>query len=378
MAKSKRKSSFWLKVLLGINFIAVVALLLAYISFYVSPAKFWLPAFAGLAYPYIIAVNLFFILVWVLIRWKFALFSFVAIVAGYGYLSVSWQYHAKVAVKDGDGYFKVLSYNVRNFDLYNYKKNWEPNFEKRNSIFKFIQKEGADIMCFQEFVNDLSGRFKTMDTITTFQKARNVHAEFTVTSRNMNQFGIATFTSFPIVNKGRIDFPNAKTNLCIFTDILVGKDTLRVYNAHFESIHFNYSDYEFTEKLMLTPANNEPDLKNKSMRILRLMKRAFLKRAMQVDIVANHIKTSPYPVIFCTDLNDTPISYAYHQLTRNLHDAFTESGSGYGHTYTEIFPSFRIDYVFLSKTLASANFTSMVSTNSDHYAIECLVRKKSN
>ena len=115
----------------------------------------------------------------------------------------------------------MISYNVRNFDLYSYKKNWEPNYAKRNKIFKFLQKESPDIICFQEYVNDLSGKFKTKDTLVTFLKAMNVHEEFTVVSRKINQFGLATYTSFPIVNKGRINFPNSKYNICIYTDVLV-------------------------------------------------------------------------------------------------------------------------------------------------------------
>ncbi len=355
----------------------ILALLFAYVCCYISPAHLWLPAFAGLAYPYLLAANILFIVFWLFVRVKFTLFSILTLLLGYTHLMTFMQFHSPKNLDPKDAYFKVLSYNVRNFDLYNYKKNWEPNYEKRNKIYKFIQKESADIICFQEFVNDLSGKFKTLDTIVTFQKAKNVHAEYTVVSRGINQFGIATFTSFPIVHKGRINFPNATTNLCIYTDILVGKDTIRIYNAHFESIHFNYADYEFAENIASTQPKNEEDLKNKSMRILRLMKIGYEKRAIQADIVAKHVEKSPYSVIFCSDLNDTPVSYAYHSLTDILKDAFTESGSGMGNTYTEIFPSFRIDYIFLSNALTSANFVCIPSDNSDHYPIECLVKKKS-
>ena len=41
-------------------------------------------------------------------------------------------------------------------------------------------------------------------------------------------------------------------------------------------------------------------------------------------------KGRTYPVILCTDLNDTPFSYAYHQVSSNLNDAFKESGFGLG------------------------------------------------
>jgi endonuclease/exonuclease/phosphatase family metal-dependent hydrolase len=376
MAKSKKKTGFWLKLLLGINFLVIIALLLSYLSCYVSPAKFWIPAFAGLAFPYILLANLIFVVLWLFIRLKFSLFSVVAIILGFNQIMASFQFHSgSKALADKD-YFKVISYNVRNFDLYNYDKNWVSNTTKRNKIFTFLKTESPDIICFQEFVNDLSGKFKTKDTLVTFLKTKNVHSENTAVSKKEIEFGLATLTSFPIVHKGRIDFPNSKTNLCIYTDVLVGSDTLRIYNAHFESIHFSHADMQFAEKITAVKTEKEAQLKDKSERIMRLMKIAFQKRAVQVDLVANHIKTSPYPVILCTDLNDTPISYAYHKLKDNLNDAFTESGSGFGHTYTGFYPSFRIDYILISKALQAADFASISSDNSDHYPVRCFIKMR--
>lgn len=376
MAKSKKRTGFWQKLLLLINFLVIIALLLSYLSCYVSPAKFWIPAFAGLAFPYILLANIIFVVLWLFIRLKFSLFSVVAIILGFNQIMASFQFHSgSKALADKD-YFKVISYNVRNFDLYNYKKNWDYTFTKRNNIFDFLKTESPDILCFQEYVHDVAGEFKTGDTLVTFLKVKNIHAEYTGVSRKVNEFGLATLTSFPIVNKGRINFPNSKYNLCIYTDVLVGTDTLRIYNAHFESIHFSHADMLFAEKITAANTKKEEQLKDKSERIMRLMKTAFQKRAVQVDLVANHIKTCPYPIILCTDLNDTPVSYAYHTLKDNLKDAFTESGSGFGHTYTGFYPSFRIDYIFISKALQAADFASVPSDNSDHYPVRCYVKMK--
>lgn len=363
-----------MKALLVLNFLFIIALLLSYLSCLISPIRLWIPAFAGLAYPYILLANVIFVVLWAFIRIKFTMFSLITIILGFYQIQSSFQFHSKSKPLTDKDYFKVVSYNVRNFDLYNYKKNWEPNYAKRNKIFKFLQSESPDIICFQEFVNDLTGKFKTKDTLVTFLKAKNIHTEYTFVSRKVNQFGLATMTSFPVINKGRIEFPNSKNNLCIFTDVLVNTDTLRIYNAHFESVHFNYSDYEFAEKITSIENEDTDQFKDKSLRILRLMKRAFQKRAVQAEIVAKHIKTSPYPVILCTDLNDTPISYAYHCLKKNLKDAFTESGSGFGHTYTGFYPSFRIDYIMISESLKSANFSNIPSDNSDHYPVRCFIK----
>ena len=375
--KAKKKLNVFLKILLVINILLVLLLLFSFSSSFINPRNFWLPSFAGILYPYILIVNVVFIILWLFIRVKFTLVSLLPVLLGYSYISSFIQFNGEDKLNSTKNTVKVMSYNVHNFDLYNYKKNWAFNYENRNKIFSFLNKESADIICFQEFVNDLSGQFKTIDTLATFLKAKNIHAEYSVVSRKINQFGLATFTSLPIVNKGVIKFPNSRTNFCIFTDVIDKRDTIRIYNAHFQSIHLGNADIEFADNLASgNTKTDDEELKNKSLRILRFMKRAFVKRAVQAEIVASHIKTCPYPVILCTDLNDTPFSYAYHQLSGQLNDAFKESGFGLGTTYNRIYPSFRIDYIFVSGNLVAYNFKNTASDYSDHYPISCLVAKK--
>jgi len=375
--KTKKKLNVFFKILLILNVFSVLLLLFSFSSSFINPAKFWLPSFAGILYPYILIVNIAFIILWLFIRLKYTLVSLIPILLGYSYITSFIQFNSEKAEKKTQGQIKVMSYNVHNCDLYNYKKNWVLNFENRNKIFKFLQRESPDIICFQEFVNDLSGKFKTLDTLVTFLNAKNVHAEYSVVSRNINQFGLATFTSFPIVAKGIIKFPNSTTNFCMFTDIAADEDTIRIYNAHLQSLHLGNSDIEFADNLASGNTNaEEKDLTSKSTRILRYLKRAFVKRSVQANIVAAHIKKCPYPVILCTDLNDTPYSYSYHQLSALLSDAFKEAGFGLGTTYYKIYPSFRIDYIFHSGELKAYNFRNVETDYSDHYPVTCLLEKK--
>ncbi len=375
--KSKKRLNFFLKILLVLNMLFVILLLLAFSSSFINPDKLWLPSFAGILYPYILILNALFVIFWLFIRIKYALFSLLAILLGFSFISSFIQFNSRKVPAETSGTIKVMSYNVHNFDLYNYKKSWRLNFEKRNRIFNFLNSESPDIICFQEFVNDLNDKFKTLDTLVTFLKAKNVHAEYSVVSRYVNQFGLATFTSYPIVNKGVIKFPNSKTNFCIYTDILAGDDTVRIYNAHFQSLHLGTSDIEFADNLASGNTGNEDmEIKNATLRILRYLKRAFIKRSVQVNLVASHIEKCPYKVILCTDLNDTPYSYAYHRLSALMNDAFKEAGFGLGTTYDRIFPSFRIDYIFLSHHFKAYNFREVKSDNSDHFPITCIIDKE--
>jgi endonuclease/exonuclease/phosphatase family metal-dependent hydrolase len=376
MGTAKKKGRFrFIKVLFIIlNFVFVFALLAAYLCAYISPAKNSLLPFFGLAYPILVLANLVFLVIWLFARARWALLSLLTILLGWNHIIAYVQYSKQHSFAAGENKINVLSYNVRNFDIYNYSKDWKSNCAKRDKIFRFLKDKQPDILCFQEFVNDLSGVFKTKDTLVQFLDAKNVHAEYTVTSRDINQFGIATFTVYPIAGQGRITLPNSPTNLCIYTDVLIDKDTVRIYNAHFESIHFSKLDYEYTKKV--TELNYSGNDKKGSRRIFDLLRKAFADRASQVLLVEKHISACRYPVILCTDLNDTPCSYAYYHIAGDLKDAFIESGNGFGHTYAQIFPSFRIDYIFHDKGFKAYNFRTLEVDYSDHHPMECEMVKK--
>jgi len=98
------------------------------------------------------------------------------------------------------------------------------------------------------------------------------------------------------------------------------------------------------------------------------VKNAFHLRAEQVEMVAQHIEKSPYPVVLAGDFNDIPASWSYHQLTQHLNDAF-KSGKGYGQTYIGSIPGFRIDYIMHSDEFSPYNFTTGDVEYSDHYPI---------
>lgn len=114
----------------------------------------------------------------------------------------------------------------------------------------------------------------------------------------------------------------------------------------------------------------------KSKNIMRRLKRAFVKRATQSDIIAAHIESCKYKIILCGDFNDTPASYVYHTVRGNLKDAFIESGSGFEQTYAGKFPRFRIDYILHSPDFESKNYHHLSETLTDHYPIMTFLSKK--
>ena len=372
--KPIKKSSFFSKIFIFLNIIAVLALLLSYLASHINPATSWTLAFFGLIYPLLLIVNIFFTIVWALNKKRIFLLSFIAILIGFNMIGRFVQFRIFKQEKPNSESMKILSYNVRNFDLYNYTKTWHYTFTKRNKIFDYLCTEKPNIVCFQEFYWDDNNDFNTSDTLSEILNAKEFHRESTA-KKNGKYWGVATFSEYPIINRGKIPFETSTGNVCIFTDIKYKIDTIRVYNVHLESIRLSAEDYIFEESLNKKNIPSDK-LKASSKRILSRLKAAYVKRGPQALLVAKHIKNCPYPIILCGDFNDSPSSFAYQQISSGLTDSFIESGSGFGQTYLGKYPSFRIDYILHSKKFKSTGFETDKIELSDHYPVKCYLKIK--
>jgi endonuclease/exonuclease/phosphatase family metal-dependent hydrolase len=185
-------------------------------------------------------------------------------------------------------------------------------------------------------------------------------------------YGIATFSRYPIIKRGEILHPGS-SSLSIFTDVIIQKDTFRIYNNHLQSFRLKRMERSFIEE-MADFNDNETfsEVKNLSARL----KKGFVSRALQAQVVKDHVKKSPYPVIVAGDFNDTPVSYAYRKIRKGLNDSFVNSGYGAGFTYKGNYPANRIDYVLYDNSLVNSDFEIIKATYSDHYPIMAYFRKK--
>lgn len=362
-----QKLSVFSKVVLVLNSLAVISLLLSYLASYISPEGFWIIGLFGIAYPVLLILNILFIVYWTLAWNKLVLLSLLAVAVGYVNITNTFQYR-NTPLKPGKDAktIRILSYNVRLFDLYN----WTGANNTRSKMYQLLSKSRPDIACIQEFYSSTDKKgLNSEDSLNRILKSPNHHIEYTESIHHGN-WGMATYSKYPIVNKGKIFFNEKANNLCIYTDIAIGKDTVRVYNVHFQSIRFENEDYEFVKSIS---DNKQREEIQGSKKILKRLKIAFIKRARQVDTVSQSIRSSPYPVIICGDFNDTPSSYTYHTLRHGLKDAFVESGRGIGNTYNGVFPSFRIDYIFHDSRFSSYSFQTIHRKFSDHFPITCVI-----
>jgi endonuclease/exonuclease/phosphatase family metal-dependent hydrolase len=351
-------------IFLIINLILVFLLFLSYLSSYVSPETAWIFAFFGLAYPYILLVNLCFVIFWILFRKWYFLLSLLIILAGWGPLKKLVQLRAKKPpVEIRENSFRVLTYNVRLFNYYQ----WEKDTGVRRKMMEYIHAENPSVVCFQEFLTLPGGNI----TFAGIKKGMNdlpyTHVQYTHRIPGKTNFGLATFSKYPIINKGFIKYEQS-LNGVIYSDIIILQDTVRIYNCHLQSVNLKQDYNKVLDSLIFSYDQRHL---NEMKSITVKLRDAYIKRAYQTEILSRHIQASPHPVIVCGDFNDTPFSYCYYKISRNLRDAFIASGSGIGSTYRQNFAPIRIDYVFYSAPLSSSRFLSKKTDWSDHYPVLC-------
>jgi len=331
------------------------SLLISYSAAYINPGTLGFPAFFGLAFPYLLIINLLFVFYWMFRRkWSF-LIPLVVIIIGYGSLSNFYQLSGgdKLDKKDGEQ-LVVFSYNVRSFDRYKWTK--DPNTPQ--NIVNLIRSQEPDVVCLQEYRTTKSG----------FLRLSNLKKELGmkyVYSSNKNS-GVAIFSNFPIVKKASLSFGSGHLFKAIYADLAIKGKLLRIYNLHLESNRLNNKNYKFIKKEEYHGDGEDlNEIKDISLRL----NYAFARRAEQALQIKEHINNSPNPSLVCGDFNDTPNSYTYHQLSKNMQDAFVTQGKGISATYSGDFPSFRIDYFLYSEALMCTKYDRIRKRYSDHYPI---------
>ena len=354
-----------------LNVVGVLLIILSALAGKISPAKASPFSFLGLAYIPLLAVNVFFILYWILHRKKTFVISLAAILLGYQNLASTIAFNAPQSIASNEKIIRVMSYNTKVFGVYG-NKNAE---ETRDEMLSMIKEANPDVLCLQEYYTRDDDKFNMTKRIRDDLGYPYYHFGETVYIEKRKQhFGIITFSKFPIVRKDKLIFSNSKANNCIITDVKAHGDTIRVFNAHLQSIHLGKEviiDHDTPN-----PELNEDVTIEDSKIALKKLRDAYLKRAPQARAVTQNIQESPYPSVLCTDLNDTPSSYSYHTLSQNMCDVFIERGMGIGSTYAGPIPALRIDYIMTTDDFDILSFQKIKQEISDHYPIIAQVAVK--
>lgn len=330
-----------------------LALVISYVSVFFNPTRIWIPMFFGL---YFIPLFLINVLLFLVGLWRRKLSLLIPLLALLPSIFVLNQF-AKVGNEEmaysGDK-VKVLTYNLGRYEAS------ARNVTKEQAVAgirAFIREQDADIVCLQEF--------KAADTELIGKLLPEYPYRAYYFFKGKEYFGNVTLSKHQIVENEVIKFKNS-TNLCLESNIKVGKRLLNVYNCHLES-----NSVSFTA--LIKRLNNENFFSDDLMGMHEKVKDATLRRASQVDTVLKRESAESTPSIVCGDLNDTPLSYTYHNLSRRKKDSFVEAGRGFSSTYSKFWPLLRVDYILLPKEYNVDRHEIKRVPYSDHYPVSAVI-----
>ncbi len=327
------------------NILLVVITFIAYVLPFLAPKIFPILAVLTLFMPLFFILNALFFVYWALQFKKRMIVSGLVLLIGITFINKFYKFSPK-EYAESEKDFVVMSYNVRLFNLFK----WLNRNDVPEEILHFINEKNPDVLCIQEFSHSANIDLKVYRHKYIFMGGNKIKT------------GQAIFSKYPIIDQGNIVFPNSNNNV-VYADIKRGKDILRVYNMHLQSIKISPDVNEISE-------NIDAINKGKSQMLINRISKAFKQQQQQAEILRDHLKNTAYPAIICGDMNNSAFSYVYRIIKGNSKDAFEEAGKGFGQTYKFKYYPARIDYIFADKKMKVKEFESFPEfENSDHYPI---------
>jgi endonuclease/exonuclease/phosphatase family metal-dependent hydrolase len=333
-----------------ISWVIFVCTILLYLSVLVSPVNFPYAGLLPFLIPLFLLINFsLFVLLAIPLK-KSAFIPLIALAIGYKFFLITYQLNSNPENVSG---LKVLTYNAHLFD---YKRRTTGEFDP--NIFTWLKDHQADVKVFQEFYQDNTSGSRNALKILSDNGAYEYSYHPKEGNKAKRSLGMAIFSKYPIVNEGVV-FDSKHSNGAIFADIRVNSDTIRIYNAHLESM-----------AIQAEALDNYDQAKVVYRKTLGKLHRGSMVRAEQLDILYEHLSNSPHPVILMGDFNEIPYSYAYFKLSQKLNNAFELAGKGFGFTYNRVLFFLRIDHIFADPRLKPVYFhTHREVDYSDHYPV---------
>lgn len=335
-----------------INLGVIAATFLAYLAPMIDPQLTWIISFFGLFYPILLILNVLFIVFWLVRKPKYSIASILCILLGInslkGFISFNGSGPETEALS-----IRMITYNISNA-AYGINKKLKNQQAKQKEFTEFLNEYAdTDIFCFQE-VGDFS-----------YQVIKKVFADRYLYYKNK---GAVIVSRYPFGQKGEIDFGTI-TNSCLWADVDLGDETVRVYSFHLQSNQITRDAEKLANQSEIDQKQAWYDVKA----ILRKFRNRHLTRSTQSEKIAAHASKSPYRVILAGDLNDPPQSYTYRVISSLGKDAFREKGTGIGTTYAGKIPLLRIDYVIVDNALDVVDYSMINKRFSDHNAISTTI-----
>ncbi len=342
---------------------------------YFDPIHWWFLSLFTIALPYLLLLLILFLLFWLFVTPLYSIASLLTILISFHAVRNIFplNFSSDFSLAKQPGNIRIMSWNVELFNILHYKD----HPEVKQEMFDLINKYDPDIACFQEVVAgenrkainyfpDIQKALRFKDYLYSYQLKDDFD--------RYHHFGITVFSKFPILRKQTIvNNPNNYNSTFQFVDVLVGNDTLRIFNVHLQSLKFSKENLNYLDK-----GSIQTDATTESKSVISKIKKGIIKRASQAFFIKDEMNHSPYPIIVVGDFNDVPVSYAYETIGSGLQNAFVQMGSGISRTFSAISPTLRIDNIFTDKNFKVKQFTRVKKLLSDHFPIIADIKFEAN
>lgn len=337
--------SWFNKAAFFFNIVLALLTFVGYVLPFLAPNLFPILSVLTLILPLLLILNGLFFIYWAIQFKKQIFLSGLVLLMGITFINKFYKFSSTDLPREEQD-FVVMSYNVRLFNLFK----WLNDDYVPDEIRTFINDKNPDILCIQEYSTSAKIDLKIYPYEYVFMQGDKIKT------------GQAIFSKYPIIDEGNLVFPDSNNNV-VFADIKKGKDIIRVYNIHLQSIKISPDVNEISE-------NIEGVNQEKSQMLIKRISKAFKKQQQQAEIIMNHKNKCEYPIIICGDMNNSAFSYVYRSIKGKLKDSFEEAGNGFGPTYNFKYYPARIDYIFADSRMKVKSFDSFPEfINSDHYPI---------
>ena len=356
----KKVKSIIFGMIAGANVVTIIVMLMLGFADHINPVSH--PSISGLGmfFPFAALANLFFLFLWLTIKWRMAWIPFVGFLLAYAPMRTYMPFNLPSSPpKDA---IKIISYNIAGY------ASAADSADGFKLITEYIRDQKPDIFCTQED-NDTKPR---TDEFYESTFPYNDTYKINESDKVINRVGI--HTRYPILRTERISYSSV-SNGSIAWYLKVGNDTLIVINNHLEATHLTKDDRH--QYRQIVHGDMESDTaRAEYKRLLAKLADASTKRAPAADSIHRYIQAhSNYPIVVCGDFNDHPLSYTRRVIAKNMTDCFVSTGNGIGRSFNRYGMYFRIDHLICSKNIQPFQCKiDSKNTASDHYPVVCWLK----
>ncbi|MDR1005698.1 MAG: endonuclease/exonuclease/phosphatase family protein [Bacteroidales bacterium] len=358
------------RVLYIINILLVLLMLLAQASGYVSPLIFDKLSLLTYIYPFLLLINILFCVFWVFVKFRFVIFPLIAVLLQITNIPLLLNFTTdnqnlfseksnQVSSQQNQALSQQNAIRFASFNVCGLKHNASDSSNNLDTLLDLLSSYRIDVAALQDFP-----RISVKHNIHKQLIASGYQYFYSVQSDKGIMEKSVIYSKYPLISSGAL-LPLAKRPAeYVFADVRKDGLEFRIYNLHLASYKLSLEERNFKQA------------KDNSKGVIKKLLIANKERAKEVEALKNIISSTQKPYLVVGDFNDTPFSFAYKQLSKDMTDAFAKKGHGFGITYRELFVPYRIDYVLTSEDFTTLAYNSPISSMSDHYPVFVLLNVK--